>query len=120
MEGPNISNGTADKANVIGRPSPPHPPRHKPRRAMPDDDTWLFASVMGFLKSPGWALPVMSFIDENSAHITAAAREVPTPLVVAWFITERQRASRCNPRLVARAHTERARAGHAVFPPSHG
>jgi len=27
--------------------------------------SWLFDSVMGFLKSPGWALPVMSFIDDN-------------------------------------------------------
>ena len=33
---------------------------------MGDDDlTWLFDAVLGFLKSPGWALPVMSFIDEN-------------------------------------------------------
>ena len=32
---------------------------------MAEDETWLFDSVMGFLKSPGWALPVMSFIDDN-------------------------------------------------------
>ena len=30
-----------------------------------EDDTWLFDSVMGFLKGPEWALPVMAFIDEN-------------------------------------------------------
>ena len=33
---------------------------------MGDEDlTWLFDAVLGFLKSPGWALPVMSFIDDN-------------------------------------------------------
>jgi len=29
------------------------------------DDQWLLDSISGFLSSPGWALPVMSFIDEN-------------------------------------------------------
>jgi hypothetical protein len=28
-------------------------------------DDWLLDSITGFLRSPGWALPVMSFIDEN-------------------------------------------------------
>ena len=33
---------------------------------MGDEDlTWLFDAVLGFLKSPGWALPVMFFIDDN-------------------------------------------------------
>lgn len=30
-----------------------------------EQDVWLFDSVIGFLKGPDWALPVMSFIDEN-------------------------------------------------------
>ena len=36
---------------------------------MGDEDlTWLFDAVLGFLKSPGWALPVMSFIDDTAAR----------------------------------------------------
>ena len=30
-----------------------------------EDRTWLFDSVLGFLRGPGWCLPVMGFIDEN-------------------------------------------------------
>ena len=34
--------------------------------ASPDaDETWLLDSITGFLRGPAWALPVMSFIDEN-------------------------------------------------------
>lgn len=32
-----------------------------------DDSAWLFDSLMGFLGSPQWALPVMAFIDDNCA-----------------------------------------------------
>ena len=30
-----------------------------------EDRTWLFDSVLGFLRGPGWCLPVMGFIDDN-------------------------------------------------------
>ncbi|KAL1496094.1 hypothetical protein AB1Y20_014720 [Prymnesium parvum] len=30
-----------------------------------EERVWLFDSIIGFLKGPYWALPVMSFIDEN-------------------------------------------------------
>ena len=47
-------------AGVLTRPN-----SHWQRQMGDDDLTWLFDAVLGFLKSPGWALPVMSFIDDN-------------------------------------------------------
>ena len=44
------------------------------------DMTWLFDAVLGFLKSPGWALPVMSFIDDNCVVFDSGAPQKPPPL----------------------------------------
>lgn len=40
---------------------------------MAEDQEWLFDAVLGFLRSPAWALPVMSFIDDNCVVFDSGA-----------------------------------------------
>ena len=30
-----------------------------------DDDSWIYDSVVGFLNSPIWMVPIESFVDQN-------------------------------------------------------
>lgn len=32
---------------------------------------WLYDYILQFLKSPGWRIPIVSFIDEHCYHFTS-------------------------------------------------
>ena len=65
------------KSSVFGRLALSDPPRPT-LTAMADDQEWLFDAVLGFLRSPAWALPVMSFIDDNCVVFDSGAPPHPS------------------------------------------
>lgn len=43
-----------------------HWERHQRRATMGDDNTWVFDSLVGFLRGPVWNVPILTFIEHKS------------------------------------------------------